>query len=106
MHRFILVTAAALALFTAVLSDHAAAMTVSARSVLALPTAKTGTVQMTPVACGPQGCKHWRRWHYSGPAAEPYFPPVCPDGYHYACQRGPLGYGQCACWPYPRPWLW
>jgi hypothetical protein len=26
--------------------------------------------------------------------------PACPLNYYFACRRGPLGYRQCACWPY------
>lgn len=32
----------------------------------------------------------WGYWHR----------PACPFDYYFACRRGPLGYRQCACWPY------
>ncbi len=64
-------------------------------------------VQKAQVFCGPYGCgrihygpRHrgwrWDRWGY-------HYRPACPTGYYYACRSGPLGYGQCACWPY-RPY--
>lgn len=61
-------------------------------------------VQKTQIFCGQYGCgrihygpRHrgwrWDRWGY-------HYRPACPTGYYYACRPGPLGYGQCACWPY------
>jgi len=102
MHRLILTTTAALALMTGALSQHAAAMTAAATpSAIALATANTGFVQKTAVVCGHSGCRHYGpRRYYWGKAPVVDYPPACAPNYHYACQRGPLGYGQCACWPY------
>jgi hypothetical protein len=66
-----------------------------------------GLAKETAIFCGPYGCGPiWsgprrRRWDW-GPWDHVYRP-ACPIGYYYACQRGPLGYGQCACWAY-RAW--
>jgi hypothetical protein len=64
-------------------------------------------VQDTAIFCGRYGCgpvwagPRYREW---GPGPWGYvYRPACPIDYYYACQRGPLGYGQCACWPY-RKW--
>jgi hypothetical protein len=62
-------------------------------------------VQKTAVYCGLFGCGPvWpgpRRWERRGPWRHVYRP-ACPLDYYYACRRGPLGYRQCGCWPYPR----
>jgi hypothetical protein len=103
MYRLILAIAAALVLSTAAVSKHAAA-----ESATAAAPANTGSMQKTAVVCGPKGCKrHWP-YHYVGAVPPPHFPPACPIDYYYACKQGPLGYGQCACWPYRTglPWLW
>jgi hypothetical protein len=102
MHRLILTTAAALTLTMGALSQHAAAMTAAAPSLMALAVPNTDIVQKTAVVCGPHGCRHyWPRRHYywtKAPIVD--YPPACAPDYHYACKRGPLGYGACACWPY------
>jgi len=104
MHRLILAIAAALVLSTGLVSKHAAAETAAPTSELA--TANTGSVQKTAVICGPNGCKHyWPRRHLST-LPPPNFPPACPLDYYYECKQGPLGYGQCACWPYRTGWSW
>lgn len=103
--RNYVVTAAAVA---ATLLLLAPAMNAAAMPVAPSPgTASAGLVQKTDVFCGPYGCGHihygprhrrwrWGRWGYN-------YRPACPTGYYYACRPGPLGYGQCACWPY-RPY--
>jgi hypothetical protein len=101
MRRLILATAAVLALLTGTLSHHAAAMTAATPSEIALATANADIVQRTAVVCGQKGCKrYWphRRYWRKAPAVD--YPPACAPNYHYVCKRGPLGYGQCACWPY------
>jgi hypothetical protein len=101
MHKLILATAAALALLTAILSQHAAAMTAATPSETALAAANAHIVQKTAVVCGHKGCRHyWPHSHYWGKAPVVDYPPACAPDYHYTCKRGPLGYGQCACWPY------
>jgi hypothetical protein len=101
MHRLILATAAVLALLTGALSQHAAAMTAATPPTMALATANTDIVQKTAVVCGHNGCRHyWPHRHYWSKAPVVDYPPACAPNYHYACQRGPLGYGACACWPY------
>jgi hypothetical protein len=64
-------------------------------------------VQKTAVYCGPLGCGPiWpgpRRWQREWGPWDHAYRPACPIDYYYACRRGPLGYGQCACWPY-RTW--
>ena len=101
MHRLILATAAVLALLTGTLSHHAAAMTAATPSEIALATANADIVQRTAVVCGQKGCKHyWPHRHYWRNAPAVDYPPACAPNYHYVCKRGPLGYGQCACWPY------
>lgn len=82
-----------------------------AMNAAAMPAAPSlpaaSVIQKTQVFCGPYGCGHihygprhrrwrWDRWGY-------HYRPACPIGYYYACRSGPLGYGQCACWPY-RPY--
>lgn len=73
----------------------------------ASPRPTASLIHKTQVFCGQYGCgrihygprhSHWRwdRWGY-------HYRPACPTGYYYACRTGPLGYGQCACWPY-RPY--
>lgn len=73
----------------------------------ASPSAPASLVQKTQIFCGQYGCgrihygpRHrgwrWDRWGY-------HYRPACPTGHYYACRPGPLGYGQCACWPY-RPY--
>jgi hypothetical protein len=65
-----------------------------------------GLVRTAGAFCGPFGCGpvwpgpsggEWDggRWGHA-------YRPACPIGYYYACRRGPLGYGQCACWSYRR----
>jgi TRAP-type mannitol/chloroaromatic compound transport system substrate-binding protein len=101
MRRLILATTAALALMMGALSQHAAAMTAATPSEIAPATEIADVVQKTAVVCGHNGCRHyWPRRHYWGKAPVVDYPPACAPNYHYACQRGPLGYGQCACWPY------
>lgn len=64
-------------------------------------------VHQAAVVCSYWGCapagrvRHYRRWNWDLPwgYAER---PACPLGYYFACRRGPLGYGACACWPYRR----
>jgi hypothetical protein len=90
--------AAAFALVTGLLCDGGFAMPLSN------PTAR---VQDTALFCGPDGCgpiwggprysvSNWGEWGH-------VYRPACPIDYYYACRRGPLGYGACACWPY-RHW--
>jgi hypothetical protein len=80
----------------------------NAAAMPAAPSPATASlVHKTQVFCGPYGCgpihygprHHGWRW---GPSGYNYRP-ACPTGYYYACRPGPLGYGQCACWPY-RPY--
>ena len=80
----------------------------SGAAMPAAPSPATASlVQKIQVFCGQYGCGHihygprrhgwrWGRWGYN-------YRPACPTGYYYACRRGPLGYAQCACWPY-RPY--
>lgn len=62
-------------------------------------------VQHAAVVCGPWGCaptgrvRHHRPRNWDRPWGT-VAPPACPLGYYFACRRGPLGYGACACWPY------
>lgn len=109
MNKGILAAAAmALALSGAALPRSASALTIAPQSARAVATADL--VQKTAIYCGPLGCGPvWpgpRRWK---PTRGPWerlwdhvYRPACPIGYDYACRRGPLGYGQCACWPYRR----
>jgi hypothetical protein len=104
MNRGILGAAAmALALSSAEQPCSALALIVTPASARAIETA--GLVQKTAIFCGPLGCGPiWRgprRWEW-GPWGHIYRP-ACPIDYYYACRRGPLDYGQCACWPY-RTW--
>lgn len=93
------------ALAAATLPGNAAAMTLSAPRMIAA--ADSGLLQSAAIVCGAFGCGPiwpgprrqrwgWGAWQYA-------YRPACPIGYSYACRRGPLGYGQCACWPY-RAW--
>jgi hypothetical protein len=62
--------------------------------------AQKATIYCGPLGCGPiwPGPRHWApAWGPWGPS----YRPACPLDYYYACRRGPLGYRQCACWPYP-----
>lgn len=93
-----------LALSAALLPRGAAAAVIApAPAALATP----GLVQAAQVFCGPYGCGPiWPgprddRWSWA-PSGHVYRP-ACPTDYYYACRRGPLGYRQCACWPY---WKW
>lgn len=72
----------------------------------ALLSETSAPVQDAAIFCGPLGCgpvwpgphsrkKDWGPWGH-------VYRPACPTNYYYACRRGPLGYGQCACWPYRR----
>jgi hypothetical protein len=103
MRRYIATIAAAGAMLVVLLP----AMKAAAMPGAAAPRPITSLVHKTKVFCGPYGCGHiyygprryrwrWGRWGYN-------YRPACPTGYYYACRRGPLGYGQCACWPY-RPY--
>jgi hypothetical protein len=62
-------------------------------------------VQKTGIYCGLLGCgPTWPGPRRSEPWWGPWdhvYRPACPIDYYYACRRGPLGYRQCACWPYP-----
>lgn len=101
MNRSILAAAA----LAATLSATAFASGASAMSP-ALENA--APVQKTAVYCGPLGCGPvWpgpRRWEgrWDHVSWDHVYRPACPLDYYYACRRGPLGYGQCACWPYSR----
>lgn len=70
--------------------------------------APAALVHDTAVFCGPDGCgpvwpgPHYREWAWGAGAWDHVYRPACPIGYYYACRRGPLGYGACACWPYRR----
>jgi len=106
MHRLIFALAAALVLSTGALTKHAAAQTPAAASE-STPATTTGSVQKTTVVCGPQGCKRdWPRHYVRVLPPPPVFPPACPLDYYYECKQGPLGYGQCGCWPYRTGWAW
>lgn len=107
MNKSILAAAAiAVALSTAASPSSVFAMTVATPFEIATETA--GLVQRTAVVCGPFGCGHiwrarrYREWGWGRPWGYADRP-ACPIGYYFACRRGPLGYGQCACWPY-RKW--
>jgi hypothetical protein len=104
MRRLVLVITAALTVLTGALSQHAAAMSAATPSGIALAaTSNRDIVQKTAVVCGHYGCRHYgpRRYYWrKAPAPVVDYPPACAPNYHYACQRGPLGYGACACWPY------
>lgn len=102
MRKYVSTAAAVVAtLFALLPAMNAAAMP-------AAPSPATASlVHKAQVFCGPYGCgpihygpRHhgwrWGRWGYN-------YRPACPTGYYYACRPGPLGYGQCACWPY-RPY--
>jgi hypothetical protein len=89
------------ALSTAALAHGAFAMTVNKPSELAA--VRASLVQRSAVVCGYWGCAPtgaWRhhRWGWD-PQWGAVYPPACQFGYYFACRRGPLGYGQCACWP-------
>jgi hypothetical protein len=96
--------AVALALSSAAVLPHSAlALTIAQPPARAIETA--GLVEKTDIFCGPLGCgpvwpgprrSEWGPWGH-------VYRPACPINYYYACRRGPLGYGQCACWPY-RTW--
>lgn len=82
---------------------------VSAAGVAAPPdeaASLAGALRTVGVFCGPFGCGPiWpgpRRGGWHGDRWGHVYRPACPIGYYYACRRGPLGYGQCACWPYRR----
>jgi hypothetical protein len=83
------------------------AMNATAAVPASQPPAPASLVHKTQVFCGQYGCgrihygprHHGWRWGRSGYN----YRPACPTGYYYACRPGPLGYGQCACWPY-RPY--
>jgi hypothetical protein len=107
MHRLIFAIAAALVLLPAAALHRAAAETTAATSVAATTAAPatTGSVQKTAVVCGAKGCKRYWPRHYVGAVLPPpEFPPACPLDYYYECKQSPLGYGQCACWPYRTGW--
>ncbi len=106
MYRLILTIAAALVVSTGAFSKHATAQTAATASGSAPTTATTGSVHKTAIACGPKGCKHYWPRRYVGTVPPPVFPPACPLDYYYECKQGPLGYGQCACWPYRKGWAW
>jgi hypothetical protein len=58
-------------------------------------------VQHSAVVCGYWGCvRGGRAWGYRARHWGYADRPACPLGYYFACRRGPLGYGACACWPY------
>src|ERR1700728_3904850 len=87
------------ALSTAALSNSATAMSAAAPFQKAIETG--AAVQKTGVFCGLYGCGPIlpgpRRWESGwGPWGYAYRP-ACPFDYYYACKRGPLGDGQCAC---------
>lgn len=89
------------ALSIAVPANRATAMTVTPPAQTAVRPA--GLLQKAAIYCGPYGCgpiwRSPRRWESGwGPWSYAYRP-ACPIDYYYACRRGPLGYGQCACWP-------
>lgn len=105
MNKSVVAAIMAMALSTAAPSSSALAMILLAP--LTTATANAGLVQNAAIFCGPYGCgpiwpgprhdqRHWGPWGH-------IYRPACPIGYYYACRRGPLGYGQCACWPY-RAW--
>jgi hypothetical protein len=103
MNKSVVIAAMAVALSAAALPCSAAAMTGPAP--LGTAAADPGLVQDAAIFCGPFGCGPiWpgprRRWDWGW---RHVYRPACPIGYYYACRRGPLGYGQCACWPY-RQW--
>jgi hypothetical protein len=107
MHRLIFTVAAALVLSIGAASKQATAQTAGAASESAPATATTGSVHKTAVVCGPNGCRHyWPRHHVGMAPPPPIYPPACPTDYHYECKQGPLGYGQCGCWPYGMGWAW
>jgi hypothetical protein len=95
----------AAAVLAAVLSATGGASAMSVTHPFSFPVERAIPVQETAVYCGPLGCgpiwpgpRHWvPAWGPWGPT----YRPACPLDYYYACRRGPLGYRQCACWPYP-----
>lgn len=94
------ILAAAAVLSAALLPASGLATTVATP----LAGATTGLVQDAAIFCGPYGCgpvwqgPRYREWGWG-----PYvYRPACPIDYYYGCRRGPLGYGQCACWPYKK----
>jgi len=96
MPKSILAATVAALLSTGAPASHAAAATIPS----ALAAANAGPVQKTAVVCGSWGCRRaWPGRHWGWPWDSRYRP-ACPLGYYFACRRGPLGYGQCACWPY------
>jgi hypothetical protein len=107
MNKGILAVAAiASTLSAAVPPSGAIAMTLAPFAGTA--NAPASLVQKAGIYCGPLGCgpvwpgpRRWK-WAQRGPWDHVYRP-ACPIDYYYACRRGPLGYGQCACWPY-RTW--
>lgn len=105
MNKKSIVAAPAMAVALWAAAPSASAMTLSAP--LTTAAASAGLVQDADIFCGPYGCGPiWpgprrQAWDW-GPWGHVYRP-ACPIGYYYACRRGPLGYGQCACWPY-RTW--
>ena len=103
MNKRILGAAAmALALSGAGLPRSASALTVAPPTAHAIEA--VALVQKTDIFCGPLGCGPiWRgprRWKPTWGPWDHVYRPACPIDYYYACRRGPLGYGQCACWPY------
>jgi hypothetical protein len=105
MRNFVATAAAAAALFALMPAINAAAMPAAPAPAAANLVHKAQV--LAQVFCGPYGCGHihygprrygwrWGHWGYN-------YRPACPTGYYYECRRGPLGYGQCACWPY-RPY--
>jgi hypothetical protein len=99
--RMVIATALAASLSCAA-GSCAAAMSVTpfSRAVEGATPAQKTAVYCGPLGCGPiwPGPRHWApAWGPWGPT----YRPACPLDYYYACRRGPLGYRQCACWPYP-----
>ena len=101
MNRGIL-AAATLAAALSVAAPGASATSVTPAFSPALENAVP--VQKTAIYCGPLGCGPvWpgpRRLDRHQASWGDVYRPACPLDYYYACRRGPLGYGQCACWPY------
>jgi len=105
MNKGILLAAAiGAALSAAAVASGASAMSVTPSFSPAVE--RAAPVQKTAVYCGLWGCgpiwpgprprdQRWGPWGH-------IYRPACPLDYYYACRRGPLGYGQCACWPYRR----
>jgi hypothetical protein len=100
-----------LALAIAAPARNVAATTIAATTIAPPPAGTvetTGLLQRTTIFCGPFGCGPiWpgpRRHEWNAGAWGPVYRPACPFDYYYACRRGPLGYKQCACWPYWSSW--